>query len=43
MSLPLAVLAVVLGNAVYDTLWLIFLGDGPDDRDDDDDGERNPA
>ena len=42
MSLPLAVLAVVLGNAVYDTLWLIFLGDDhPDDMGDDD--ERNPA
>lgn len=33
MSIPMAVLAVVLGNAIYDTLWLIFLGDDhPDDR-----------
>lgn len=33
MSIPMAVLVVVLGNAIYDTLWLVFLGDDhPDDH-----------
>lgn len=41
MSLPVAVLAVMLGNAIYDTLWLIFSSD--DDPDDRGYNEREPA